>query len=117
MRANCICSIWNHANEKKPVIFHPEKNGWILRDNKFTPNWFIGELTPTLQDMLAPEEEIDSEDDEDTTILKTYHKQFEFCAVNAMLPPLVKELDRGKKLHTCIWWNHPPSTNQPYYDN
>ncbi|KAI9550803.1 hypothetical protein GHT06_005073 [Daphnia sinensis] len=68
MRANCICSIWNHANEKKPSIFNPEKNGWILRDNKFTPNWFIGELTPpTLQDMLAPEEVIDSEDDEDTT--------------------------------------------------
>ncbi|KAI9549414.1 hypothetical protein GHT06_005072 [Daphnia sinensis] len=66
--ANCICSIWNHANEKKPSIFNPEKNGWILRDNKFTPNWFIGELTPpTLQDMLAPEEVIDSEDDEDTT--------------------------------------------------
>ncbi|KAK4009830.1 hypothetical protein OUZ56_018975 [Daphnia magna] len=69
MRANCICSVWNNANERMPINFHPEKNGWILRDNKYTPNWYIGELTPpTMQDMLlAPEEENYSESDEDAT--------------------------------------------------
>lgn len=65
MRANSICSIWNKADEKMPIMFHPEKNGWILRENKFTPNWFIGEFTPpTLDDMLLSSEEIDSDNGE-----------------------------------------------------
>jgi hypothetical protein len=52
-RTNCIFSIWNNANEKMPIIFNHEDNGWIISDNKFMPKLFVGDMTPpSLEDML-----------------------------------------------------------------
>ena len=47
-----------------PKILNPEENGWILRDKKFTPNWFDGQMTPpTLEEMLlASDKDSDNED-------------------------------------------------------
>ena len=57
-RANCLCSVWNHAYSFQSKMFLPDGNGWEKIQNEsgqhqFILNWFEGDILPKkLDDFL-----------------------------------------------------------------
>lgn len=45
-------------------MFPPEKNGWKLDDERYSINWFEGDVTPPTLHSMASEAEKDTQDSE-----------------------------------------------------
>lgn len=66
-RANVICSSWNRADQTRPSTISPDGNGWHIQDEKYTPTWFEGDMSPPTLEEIICEEDATDDDESDYT--------------------------------------------------